>query len=165
MSPSVETKTTDNIEQGRRDLQAWLAGKPDNFFTSDTNLQRTLQRYLGPEAYEALYNELSTFGEQCATVIDIAAKEEDQRHNHPQLNRWSGVGERLEAIEFHPHHDKIGDLVWEAGLMHQQSEPGNVVYQMALYYLLGHNGEGGHMCSLACTSGMIRALQQVGSVD
>ena len=43
-----------------------------------------------------------------------------------------------------------------------QAEPGNSVEQMGLYYLLGHNSEGGHMCSLACTSGLIRALQQVG---
>ena len=41
-----------------------------------------------------------------------------------------------------------------------QSQPGNTVHQMALFYLLNHNGEAGHMCSLACTSGLIRALQQ-----
>lgn len=154
-----------NIEHGRRNLQVWLASKPDNFFSSDINLQRTLQRYLDPVSYQAVAEHLTEFGEQCATIIDTAAKEEDQRHNHPQLNRWSSIGERIEEIDFHPHHDRIGKLVWDAGLMALQGEPGNSVYQMGLYYLLGNNGEGGHMCSLACTSGMIRALQQVGSAD
>jgi alkylation response protein AidB-like acyl-CoA dehydrogenase len=34
---------------------------------------------------------------------------------------------------------------------------------MALFYLLAHNGEGGHTCSIACTAGLIRALQKAGS--
>lgn len=154
------TLSPTNIEQGRRKLQAWLASKPDNFFTSDLNLQRTLQRYLYD--YQAVEPELVEFGETCATIIDELVKEEDQLHNHPQLRRWSGVGERIEEIEFHPHHDTTGELIWQAGLMALQAEPGNTVYQMGLYYLLGHNGEAGHLCSLACTAGMIRALQQVG---
>jgi alkylation response protein AidB-like acyl-CoA dehydrogenase len=54
-------------------------------------------------------------------------------------------------------------LIWEAGVLALQAEPGNTVQQAALYYLLTHNGEAGHMCSIACTSGMIRVLQQVGS--
>ena len=149
-----------NIEQGRRKLQAWLTSKPDNFFTSDLNLQRTLQRYL--DDYQQVEPHLAEFGEICATLIDELAKEEDQLHNHPQLKRWSGVGERIEQVEFHPHHDTSGKLIWQSGLMAVQAEPGNTVYQMGLYYLLGHNGEAGHLCSLACTSGMIRVLQQVG---
>ncbi|MCI0708767.1 MAG: hypothetical protein L0154_01260 [Chloroflexi bacterium] len=154
------TLSSTNIEQGRRKLQAWLASKPDNFFTSDLNLQRTLQRYL--DNYQDVEPRLAAFGETCAAIIDELAKEEDQLHNHPQLKRWSGLGERIEEIEFHPNHNTSGELIWRAGLMALQAEPGNTVYQMGLYYLLGHNGEAGHLCSLACTAGMIRALQQVG---
>lgn len=156
---------TTNIERGRRNLQAWLDSKPDNFFTSDTNLQQTLQHYLGVERFREVEAHLTEFGEACATAIDELAKEEDLLHNHPQLQRWSGIGERIEEIEFHPHHDTTGELIWQAGLMALQAEPGNVVHQMGLYYLLGHNGEAGHLCSLACTAGMIRALQQVGEDD
>ncbi len=149
-----------NAIQGRSQLLAWTTGKPRNFFTGDSNLQNVLRRYLG-DAYADFEPKLATFGEQAATIIDEAAQAEDQVGNHPGLQRWSGIGDRTEQVEFHPNHDLIGRIVWQSGIMAMQREPGNTVAQMGLYYLLAHNGEGGHMCSLACTSGLIRALQQV----
>ncbi|MDQ7036897.1 MAG: hypothetical protein Q9P01_19295 [Anaerolineae bacterium] len=137
---------------------------PIIFFTSDTNLHYVLQRYLGDD-YETAKQDLAKLGASVATVIDEAAKVEDRIGNHPRLDRWSALGERIEQIEFHPNHDYIGRMVWESGIMAMQGEVGNSVKQMGLYYLLTHNGEGGHLCSLACTSGLIRALQQVASDD
>src|SRR5260370_42633927 len=46
-----------------------------------------------------------------------------------------------------------------------QATPGNTVPQMALMYLLAHDGEAGHCCSLGCTAGLVRALQTVGVDD
>lgn len=149
----------DKITLGRAALQAWEQAKPDNFFSSDLNLQNVLRFYLG-DAYAAAAAGLDTLGAQAATIIDEAAHVEDRLANHPRLERWSGIGERVEQIEFHPHHDLIGRLVWQAGVMALQADPGRTVEQMGLYYLLTQNGEGGHLCSLACTSGLIRVLQQ-----
>ncbi len=146
-------------EEGRAALQAWEKSKPQNFFAADSNLQYVLSRHLGEAAYTDARPTLDKLGEQAATTIDEAARIEDHLGNHPVLQRWSGLGERLEAIEFHPNHDLIGRLIWESGIMAMQSQPGNTVVQMGLFYLLNHNGEAGHMCSLACTSGLIRALQ------
>ncbi len=164
----TDLKTTSNslhtsaATRGREQLAAWEASKPINFFSADSNLQHVLRRYLGAR-YAAFEPRLQHFGAACATVINEAASVEDRIGNHPSLERWTGIGECTECIEFHPNHERIGRLVWEAGVMALQAEPGNTVAQMGLYYLLGQNGEGGHMCSLACTSGLIRALQQVGS--
>jgi hypothetical protein len=152
----------DKTTQGRNALRVWEDSKPKNFFTSDTNLQQVLRRYLSDDTYRAAEPTLTRLGEQTATSIDAAAKVEDQIGNHPVLQRWSGIGERIESIQFHPNHDLIGRLIWDSGIMGLQARPGNTVVQMALFYLLNHNGEAGHMCSLACTSGLIRALQQVG---
>jgi len=146
-------------DDGREQLRQWEHSKPTNFFRADTNLQNVLTFYLGGR-YAEHEPALDRFGAQCATLIDDAAKVEDRIGNHPKLERWSGIGERTEKIEFHPNHDLIGRVVWESGLMALQATPGNTVAQMGLYYLLGQNGEGGHMCSLACTSGLIRSLQQ-----
>lgn len=148
-------------QQARARLADWETSHPTNFFSTDLNLQRVLQRYLG-ERYAHFAPRLSHFGAECATSINEAARLEDRIGNHPRLERWSGIGERLEQIEFHPNHDVIGRKVWQAGIMALQAEQGNNVAQMSLLYLLSHNGEAGHMCSLACTSGLIRALQQVG---
>jgi len=51
----------------------------------------------------------------------------------------------------------------EEDILGFQSEPGNTLQQMALFYLLSHIGEAGQLCSLGCTSGLIRALQVAGS--
>ena len=155
---------TNQTIKGRNDLLAWEQHKPDNFFTSDNNLQVVLQRYLGAE-YESFKGEMANLGAATATVMDEAAQIEDRIGNHPRLERWSALGERIEQIEFHPNHDLNGRFVWESGIMALQGAAGNSVKQMGLYYLLTHNGEGGHLCSLACTSGLIRALQQAASEE
>lgn len=146
--------------QGLQNLLNWEASKPRNFFTADPNLQALLRRYLGEADYDAFRPQLNALGEQCATLIDEACKQEDRIGNHPRLERWSHLGERIEHIEFHPNHHQVGRIVWQSGVMALQAQPGNTVKQMALYYLLAHNGEAGYMCALACTSGLIRALQQ-----
>jgi acyl-CoA dehydrogenase len=153
---------TNQTTKGRNDLLAWEQHKPENFFTADTNLQHVLRRYLG-DNYDATQADLTKLGSEAATIMDEAAKIEDRIGNHPRLERWSGLGERIEQIEFHPNHDHIGRLVWASGIMALQAQAGTSVKQMGLYYLLTHNGEGGHLCSLACTSGLIRALQHAAS--
>lgn len=155
----MHTDQTSATEKGRRDLRNWEASKPDDFFTSDQNLRYVLRRTLGDVVYEAVRENLAVFGRACANEIDEAAKQEDLIGNHPRLARYTGIGERVEAIEFHPNHDASGEVVWKSGILALQREPGNVVEQMALFYLLSHNGEAGHCCSIACTSGLIRALQ------
>ena len=153
----------DNATQGRDALRAWEASKQENFFSADPNLQWTLRFYMGQAGYEAALRSFIHLGEFMARVIDPAAQVEDRLGNHPRLQRWSGIGERVEAIEFHPNHDLIGRKVWRSGVMALQAEPGRTVQQMGLYYLLAHAGEGAQLCALACTSGLIRVLQQAAS--
>jgi hypothetical protein len=150
----------DNITKGRNDLIAWENDKPKNFFTSDTNLQYILRHYMGDKAFETEKANLTQLGQDAATILDESAKIEDRIGNHPRVERWSDLGERTEQIEFHPNHDKTGRLIWQSGIMASQGQAGNNVLQMGLYYVICHNGEMGHLCSLACTSGLIRALQQ-----
>ena len=155
----------DNIMKGRNDLIAWENNKAKNFFTSDNNLQNVLRRYLGEDAFESAKANLTQLGAKAATILDEAAKIEDRVGNHPRVERWGDLGERIEQIEFHPNHDKTGQLIWQSGIMALQGQPANNVLQMGLYYLVCHNGEMGHLCSLACTSGLIRALQQAADED
>ncbi|MEQ8674075.1 MAG: acyl-CoA dehydrogenase family protein [Aggregatilineales bacterium] len=150
--------TENNATRGRTSLHQWEAGKPDNFFTADANLQNVLKKYLGEAGYRSIEHSLKHFGGQVSQIIDEAVKVEDRIGNHPRLYRYNGIGERVEQIEFHPNHDLVGRIIWENRLMALQSEPGNTVHQMALFYLLNHTADG-HSCGLACTSGMIRALQ------
>jgi alkylation response protein AidB-like acyl-CoA dehydrogenase len=149
------------IAQGREDLARWREAFPTNFFTCDTNLQRVL-RFYDPH-YDHYEAELVAFGRAVATVIDPAAAINDRPHNHPRLDAWDGIGRRTEAIEFHPSYHEAGRPAYEAGLLALAAEPGHVLQQSALFYLLTQAGEMGHACPFVCTLGLIRALQAGGS--
>jgi len=97
-----------NTWQGRQALREWLDSKPDNFFESNRNLQYVLQMYLGEEKYRALQGSLSDLGRACATAIDEAAAINDRPENHPRLERYTSVGERIEEVEFHPSYHVAG---------------------------------------------------------
>src|SRR5690606_35370523 len=84
--------------QGRSDLAAWEESKPDNFFTADANLRAVLRRVMGDAGYTAFEPQLTAFGAQAATVLDIWAKQEDQIGSHPKLDRYDGIGRRTENI-------------------------------------------------------------------
>ena len=148
---------------GRADLARWHAAIPDNFFACDTNLQRVLRMH--SPTYDTFQPELDAFGQIAATIIDPAATINDRPHNHPRLDAWDGIGQRTEAIEFHPSYHQAGRPAYEAGLLALSAEPGHVLHQSALFYLLTQCGEMGHACPIVCTLGLIRALQVKGSEE
>jgi acyl-CoA dehydrogenase len=148
---------------GRIDLRAWLDARPANFFEADANLQRALRVYWNDEQFAAYRPKLAAFGHTCATTIDAAARLNDRIGNHPRLDAYTGIGEHTEDVEFHPSYHAAGRTAYESGILAIQARPGNALLQAALFYLLCHNGEMGHACPIACTSGLILALQQKAS--
>lgn len=148
---------------GRGQLHDWDNSKAKNFFEADINLQNVLQLYLDLDDNQR--EALRALGALSAGELDQNAQLEDRIGNHPRLERWSNLGDRIEEIEFHPLHDVSGKLIWDTGVLALQKERGQNVLQMAMIYLLAHNGEAGHVCSLACTSGLIRVLQEVGDAE
>lgn len=149
------------IELGRQDLARWRSSVPGNFFHADGNLQRILRMYR-PD-FDRFAPDLAAFGQTAATVIDAAATLNDRLPNHPRYVGWDDIGQPTEEIEFHPSYHAAGRPVYAAGLLDLQREPGHVMQQAAMFYLLTQAGEMGHACPLVCTMGMIRALQQKGS--
>lgn len=146
---------------GRIDLARWRAAIPNNFYDCDSNVQRVLRMH--SPGYDAFEPELRAFGQAVAVIVDPAATINDRVHNHPRLDAWDGIGQRTEAIEFHPSYHLAGRPAYEAGLLALSAEPGHVLPQSALFYLLTQCGEMGHACPIVCTLGLIRALQAKGS--
>jgi alkylation response protein AidB-like acyl-CoA dehydrogenase len=64
-------------------------------------------------------------------------------------------------VSFHPRYFDIGERVYRTGVMSRYAQSGNETAQLVYAYLFGTNGEGGHLCPLACTAGLIKILQQV----
>ena len=51
-------------------------------------------------------------------------------------------------------------MIWSTGILADMLAPGHASKQAVLFFLLAHQGEGGHCCPIACTSGLIKAIQE-----
>jgi alkylation response protein AidB-like acyl-CoA dehydrogenase len=153
----------DARERGRSLLARWEADKPTNFYDDDAYLRLALGRRLGRERLAAAEPALRQAGADAAGFISRAAGEVDRPEHLPRLDPWNALGERVDDVVFHPTHDEIGRRVWRSGVLAVLGEPGNVTLHSALSYLFAQNGEVPHLCSLACTAGLIKAMQRAGS--
>ena len=51
-------------------------------------------------------------------------------------------------------------MIWKTGILADQVEKDYASKSAVLFFLLSHQGEGGHCCPIACTSGLIKAIQE-----
>lgn len=152
-----------NTESGRADLLAWRERSSSNFYADDVDLQRTLETRLGKDRFAAESDRLRAAGAMVATELAPLAELTNEDDNLPRLDRYDGLGVRTEAVVFHPSYHDAGRHIWNTGVLADYAKPGNETLQMALLQLFAEVGENGHNCPLACTAGLIKLLQRVGS--
>jgi alkylation response protein AidB-like acyl-CoA dehydrogenase len=151
------------IDHGRSLLVRWEAAKPTNYYEDDDYLRAALARRLGPARLAALTPTLVQAGADAAGPINALAVRLDTPENLPRLEIWNSVGERTNDVVFHPSHHDVGRLVWRSGVLAVLAEPGGVTAHTALSYVFGMNGEVPHLCSIACTAGLVKVLQRAGA--
>ena len=150
----------------REDLEAWRALQPTNVYESNRLLNRLLDHHLGDARHAAHREHLMTFGEKVMTKLDPAAIVGNRPWNLPRLERWSPIGERIEAIEHHPTHAVCGEAIYQDGrVIAVYEEPAANTLAQAVFYLSSHTGEAGHNCPVACTAGVVKALSAAGSAE
>ncbi len=157
--------TPSNAELGRRDLLAWRESKPENYFSSDSNLHRVLATRLGADRLEAERPRLSDAGLMVGRDLARLQVITSQDENLPRLERYDGLGVRTEEVVFHPAYHEAGRHIWRTGIMSDYAAPGNETVQMALFYLIAQPGENGHNCPLACTAGLIKTVAALGTEE
>ncbi|MBI2527963.1 MAG: acyl-CoA dehydrogenase family protein [Candidatus Rokubacteria bacterium] len=153
----------DRSQHGRALLARWEAAKPTNFYEDDRYLRMALRRRLGPARLAAVEPALRQAGADSAGVVSRASTELDRPEHLPRLEGWSSIGERSVDVVFHPAHHEVGRRVWRSGILAALGEPGNMTLHAALTYLFALNGEVPHLCSVACTAGLIKAIQRSGT--
>ncbi len=151
--------------EGRAALEAYRTSLRHNGYEEDTHLKRLIALYAPEDRRAAMEEELSEFGEQVMGKIDDLVRENNDRHNLPRLNRWSDYGTRQEEIEHHPTYHQAGALMYGAGIMAAYGEHPNALGVLSRFYVSSFNGEAGHNCPMACTAGVIRVLQELGSEE
>ncbi|MBM4342938.1 MAG: acyl-CoA dehydrogenase family protein [Deltaproteobacteria bacterium] len=151
---------TSAIDRGRARLAAWRDAGPGNWFIDNAVLRALLVR-LAPSADAAALARIGEYGAAIAAAEPLV-----HRVSHdpclPTLERFDAVGRRCERVRFDGAYHEMGRLVYGSGVMGLTGQPGRAVEQALLVILTAHHGEGGHTCPLACTAGLIRAVQQVG---
>lgn len=153
------------IASGRDSLADWQSAQPSNFFTADPHLQRTLEYHWEAIKYQTHEPRLAEFGGQAATVIDRLVRSSNLDPNLPRLDRYSSIGERTEDVAFHLDYHEAGRCIYGSGMLSLYAQPGNNLLSLALFYLSAQNGEAGHNCPIACTAGLIKVVQNIGSLE
>lgn len=150
------------IEKGRDDLAAWKAAQPRNFYTDDPLLQSVVRRLLPEEERADMDERLVAFGAACAGPLDEAIEINNRPHNLPRLERYDGIGRRIESVEHHPSYHDAGAIIYGSGMMGDYASPGGFLRSLSLFMLSSECGEGGHNCPVACTAGVVQTVAELG---
>lgn len=148
------------------DFRWWRECQPANFYDSNQELSRSLMFYCRDSERLADYQErLSRFGAAAATVLNEAAEISNRADKLPTLQSVGTAGGLNEQVCYDPSYHAIGSRLYDTGAMQLFSTPTDNVLGMAFLHLLCMNGEAGHACPFACTVGVIKALDSLGTVE
>ncbi len=151
--------------KGRGDLQAWEASQPENAYTADTHFVRVLPLYVKSEPLGDVVEDLERFGAEVAGPVDELVRKNNLHQNLPQLERYTGIGERIEQVDHHPTYHEAGKYIYGSGIMSAYAHQPNAAGVISRFYVSSYNGEAGHNCPAACTAGVIRVLQEIAPDD
>jgi hypothetical protein len=155
----------DAVKEGRAALAEWERAQSVNYYETDCHLKNILEFYWGADRLRAHATRLSKFGDEAFMIIDPAVRRANVAESLPRLERYSIAGERTEDVAHSADHHLAGRYIYGSGAMSVYAEPTNNVLALVLFYLSSYNGEAGHNCPLACTAGVIKTLQHVGSEE
>lgn len=150
----------DAFAEARKQFAAWRGRYPENPFEADRHLDVVNRRYLDGDRLESLRETCSDFGGRAGS---LAAAIELYASRPPEVDKYDGAGNLIEAVRFADGYHEAGRLVWGSGLLRSAREPGHSFEQANLFYLASLEGEMGHMCAATCTTGLIRVLRRSGS--
>ncbi len=144
------------------DLQQWRQDQPDNYFECDAVLAGMLSHLLGPQSYKTQRPGLARFGAVAAKDLDHLIAVLDNSRNLPVLTPRGRFGERIEEVTYAPAYHEAGRIVRASGVLSAYAHPHSNLVAASLLYLAAHHGEAGHICAIACTIGLIKAIAGVG---
>ena len=130
-----------------------------NWYNDDPFLQRLLTRFAAPAA-RAAEPALRAWGAMCAGTLCELAEESARVENRPSLRHFEPYNRRVDEIVLPASTTRALQIV--EGEHRLGAVSGDPHVFAAECYLYLQNGEAGVGCSLACTDGMVRALERLG---
>ncbi len=154
-----------NFEPGRQALEAFAEALDRNAYEEDLHFRHLVGRYAPEDRREALDRDLNRFGAQVLRDVDRLVRKNNEPHNLPRLDRWTDYGRRQEKVDHHPTYHQAGAYIYGSGMMSAYGDHPNSLGALTRFYLSSLNGEAGHNCPAACTAGVIRVLQELGTEE
>jgi alkylation response protein AidB-like acyl-CoA dehydrogenase len=130
-----------------------------NWYDDDQLLQRLLTHFAASAARDA-GPALRDWGALCAGTLRDLAEESARPENRPYLRQFDPYNRRVDEIVLPASTTRALQIVeGEHRLGAVRGDPHVFTAQWYLYF---QNSEAGVSCSLACTDGMVRALERLG---
>lgn len=133
-------------------------------FDSDSVLQSILQRYLPPEYYAAIKDELSQFGE--FAVGELKAMGENAESNPPKLEQFDAWGHRIDKLITSEGWRKMHDVAALEGLVaipyERRFKEYTRLYYFAKMYLFAPTSAV-YSCPVSMSDGAARLIELYGS--
>ena len=143
-------------------FQAYLDTLGGNWFEDDPLLQRLLQHHARRDA-TAAKDEMSAWGSRVAGPLRELSEESARPENRPRLRHFDAHNRRVDEVLLPV--STLEALSEVEGRQRLGAVHGNPFLFYAKAYLYSQNGESGVSCSMACTDGLVRALEALGDRD
>lgn len=141
------------------ELKKFRPLRGQNFYRADPTFGQLLDDLCDPQQRSQLEEKLQAFADQVSNQWDALAEEAALDYEGPLLKNFDALGNSVDEVCLPAPVKTIRREVVEAGIFKNETQ----LEQMAKVYLLAHLGECGVVCPLACTEGLIRVIQGVGS--
>jgi alkylation response protein AidB-like acyl-CoA dehydrogenase len=139
-------------------FQPFLEASSDDWSADDELLHRLLDHHGSPD--EAGRDDLRRTGRLAAGRLRTLAKCSARPENRPRLETHDAYGRRVDRIVLPPStREALALAEGEEGL---GAVHGDSFVFYGRIYLVHQNGEAGVACSMACTDGLVRALETLG---
>jgi len=156
-SVSQETHHT-----GREEMASWREALTNSPLSMNPYFQHSLDFYFADQTGKI--KEIEQTSSKIPELEGLVG-ENDFRGNLPRLERYDGIGNRIEEVVHHPSYLDAGDIIYGTSMMKKMSRAGGLLESLMHFYLTSHAGEAGHNCPVACTAGIIRVLSLLPEVD
>lgn len=136
-------------------FDAYREGLGANWFNDDPFLVQVLKKYLpkyNPDSFR-------DFGRRAATSYRTLVHEAARVENQPRLINYDGYHNRVDEVRLCAQSEQILKEIYQENLAVGDGGYLGGIERYAKLYLMGQNGEGGNLCSVACSDGAARVIR------
>lgn len=146
--------------KSREALAAWQKEIKKNSYLNDADFKHSISYYL-PQKSKTLEKELEEFADIVVNKVEPLVAENNRAENLPRIERYDGIGNRVEKIVHHPSYVAAGNYIYGSRLLERMAKKGGLTEGLAFFFLSSQAGEAGHNCPIACSYGIVRVLQKM----